>query len=161
MNRLESMDSRGVDGGVPRRALCAAAAIAACAIALPLSSAAAQEAPDCVKGEERLDDGINKWNGKNGRDSVTGLRGRDHLNGHGGDDLINGGRDNDVVEGGDGNDRIYGGGESHGEIVDDGIDILDGGFNDDIIEAGGADTLYGYTHNDILSTKMPLIAPAV
>jgi Ca2+-binding RTX toxin-like protein len=206
MNRLASTYSRRVGAGSLRRLLCAATALAACAIALPLSSAAAQEAPVCLKGKERLDDGINKWNGNNGRDSVTGLRGRDHLNGHGGNDFINGGRDNDVVEGGDGsdllcggrggdvirggpgddiiygeeendriipgpgddkvlgsagNDRIFGWGERHGEIVDDGVDILDGGFNDDLIEAGGADSLYGYTHNDTLSTKTPLIAPAV
>ena len=60
-----------------------------------------------------------------------------------------------------GNDRIYGWGEKGGVIVDDGIDILDGGFNDDVIEAGGADTLLGFTHNDILLTMTPAIAPAL
>ena len=60
-----------------------------------------------------------------------------------------------------GDDKIFGWAEVGGEIVDDGIDILDGGFNDDIVEAGGADELYGFTHNDTLSTKTPLIAPAV
>jgi Ca2+-binding RTX toxin-like protein len=179
----------------------------ACAAAILIAPAAfAQEAPICLKVQEKLDDGFNDWHGSNGKDSVTGLRGRDHMDGRGGSDRINGGRDNDLVKGGDGddllcggrggdkiyggpgddiifgeeendkiypgpgddqvlgsagNDRIYGWGKQGGNIVDDGIDILDGGFNDDVIEAGGADTLLGFTHNDILSTKTPLIAPAL
>ncbi len=166
--------------------------------------AAAQEAPICLKVDEKLDDGVNHWFGAPKKDSVTGLRGRDVLNAGGGDDHINGGRDNDVVKGGPGDDilcggsgddkiiggdgddviygeeendtiipgpgddrvlvsagddRIYGWGKQGGEIVDDGIDLLDGGFNDDIIEAGGADTLLGFTHDDILRTKTPAVAP--
>ena len=39
------------------------------------------------------------------------------------------------------------------------IDVLDGGFNDDLIEAGGDDTLLGFTHNDVLRTKTPEVAP--
>ena len=30
-----------------------------------------------------------------------------------------------------------------------------------MIEAGGADSLYGYTHNDVLLTRTPDIAPAI
>ena len=30
-----------------------------------------------------------------------------------------------------------------------------------MIEAGGADSLYGFTHNDVLRTRTPLIAPAI
>jgi Ca2+-binding RTX toxin-like protein len=187
-----------------RVAVVAIAAIACGPLALPATQAAGQEAPICLKGKEKLDDGPNNWHGTGHHDSVTGLRGKDHMDGRGGNDLINGGRDNDVVKGGDGddvlcggrgsdkliggpgddrifgeeendtvipgpgddevlgsagNDRLYGWGKSHGEIVDDGIDILDGGFNDDIVEAGGADTLLGFTHDDILRTKTPEVAP--
>jgi Ca2+-binding RTX toxin-like protein len=65
------------------------------------------------------------------------------------------------VLGSAGDDKIYGYAEKGGKIIDDGIDLLDGGFNDDIIIAGGADLLYGFTHNDTLSTKTPDIAPEV
>ena len=179
-------------------------ALALCFALLVPAGAAAQEAPICLKVDEKLDDGVNHWFGNAKKDSVTGLRGKDVMSAGGGDDHINGGRDNDVVKGGPGddilcggrgtdkllggagddvifgeeendtiipgpgndqvlgsagNDRIYGWGEQGGEIVADGIDILNGGFNDDIVEAGGADTLFGFTHDDILRTKTPLTAP--
>ena len=60
-----------------------------------------------------------------------------------------------------GNDRILGWAERGGEIVDDGIDILNGGCNDDMIEAGGADSLFGFTHDDLLRTRTPAVAPAI
>ncbi len=191
-----------------RDRLCAgigALVVAAALLALP-TAASAQEAPVCITGKERLDDGVNHWFGSRHHDSVTGLRGEDRMNGGGGDDFINGGRNNDVVKGGPGddllcggrghdviyggdgddviygeeendriipgpgddkvlgsagNDRILGWGKQGGEIVDDGIDVLNGGFNDDVIEAGGADTLLGYTHDDVLLTRTPDVAPAL
>lgn len=109
----------------------AAMAAFVCALAIPVASASAQEAPVCLKGDEKLDDGPNRWNGTNGRDSVTGLRGKDRMDGRGGNDLVNGGRDNDVVEGGDGDDILCGG---------RGYDVLRGGPGDDII--------YGEEEND-------------
>ena len=188
-----------------RSARLIAAAVALAVLAVP-ASAVAQEAPICLKIDEKLDDGRNVWVGTNQNDSVTGLRGKDKMNAGKGNDHINGGRDNDVVKGGPGDDilcggrgtdkilggsgndtifgeeendtivpgpgddrvlgsagddRIYGWGRQGGEIVEDGIDILDGGFNDDILEAGGADSLFGFTHDDILRTKTPQTAPKI
>jgi Ca2+-binding RTX toxin-like protein len=124
--------------------------------------------------------------GGGGNDFVSGGRDSDVINGGPGNDVLCGGTGHDVIYGGPGNDKIYGEeandtiipgpgndyalgsagddhiegwGKSHGEIVDDGVDVLDGGYNDDRIEAGGADTLLGYTHDDVLLTKTPSIAP--
>ena len=123
-----------------------------------------------------------------GDDLINGGRGSDHVDGGEGDDVLCGGRGNDTLEGGPGNDVIFGEEENDtivpgpdddrvlgsegddkligyggqpGSIIDNGIDILDGGFNNDVIIAGGADSLYGFTHNDKLSTKTPDIAPKV
>jgi hypothetical protein len=79
----------------------------ALAIALP-APASAQEAPICLKGKVKLDDGRNNWVGTNGRESVTGLRGKDHLIGRGGNDLLNGGPGEDACDGGDLIDRGIG-----------------------------------------------------
>jgi Ca2+-binding RTX toxin-like protein len=133
-----------------------------------------------LRGNDRLDGG-------DGNDFLNGSRGTDVIKGGPGNDLICGGRGHDVIYGGPGRDRVYGEeendtiipgpdddyalgaagddklrgwGKSGGEIVDDGIDVLDGGYNDDRIEAGGADTLLGFTHDDVLLTKTPAIAPA-
>ena len=76
-------------------------------------------------------------------------------------DRIIPGPDNDKVLGSAGNDRILGWAERGGEIVDDGTDILNGGWNDDVIEAGGADSLFGFTHDDLLRTRTPAVAPAI
>jgi Ca2+-binding RTX toxin-like protein len=124
--------------------------------------------------------------GEGGKDLVNGGRGNDVVKGGPGNDILCGGRGDDVIHGGPGNDRIfgeeendrifpgpgddkalgsadddklYGFGGKPGSIVDDGIDVLDGGFNDDVIIAGGADTLLGFTHDDILRTKTPDVAP--
>jgi Ca2+-binding RTX toxin-like protein len=132
--------------------------------------------------------GNDKLDGRGGNDFINGSRDSDVVKGGPGNDLLCGGRGHDVIIGGPGNDKIYGEeendtlipgpgndyvlgsagddeirgwGMSGGTAVDDGIDILDGGFNDDQIEAGGADTLLGYTHDDVLSTKTPDIAPAL
>jgi Ca2+-binding RTX toxin-like protein len=130
--------------------------------------------------------GNDKLNGRGGNDFINGSRDSDVVKGGPGNDLLCGGRGHDVLIGGPGNDKIYGEEENDtiipgpgndyalGSAGDDkiegwgkggdgtdGIDILDGGFNNDQIEAGGADTLLGYTHDDVLSTKTPDIAPAV
>jgi Ca2+-binding RTX toxin-like protein len=130
--------------------------------------------------------GNDKLDGRRGNDFINGSRDSDVIKGGPGNDLLCGGRGHDVIYGGPGNDRIYGEEENDtiipgpgddyalGSADDDriegwgkggdrtdGIDILDGGFNDDQIEAGGADTLLGYTHDDVLSTKTPSIAPAL
>ena len=100
-----------------RDRLCAgigALVVAAALLALP-TAASAQEAPVCITGKERLDDGVNHWFGSRHRDSVTGLRGEDRMNGRAGGDFINGGRNNDVVTGGAG-DAELGGGRGHDVI---------------------------------------------
>ena len=134
-----------------------------------------------LRGNDRLDGG-------GGDDFINGSRGSDVVKGGPGNDVICGGRGHDVINGGPGRDWVYGEeendrlipgpdddyalgaagddklrgwGKSGGEIVDDGIDVLDGGYNDDRIEAGGADTLLGYTHDDVLVTKTPTVAPAL
>jgi Ca2+-binding RTX toxin-like protein len=132
--------------------------------------------------------GNDKLSGRNGNDFINGSRDSDVIKGGPGNDLLCGGRGHDVIYGGPGRDRIYGEeendkiipgpdndyalgsadddvirgwGEKGGEVIDDGVDRLDGGFNDDQVEAGGADTLLGYTHDDVLSTKTPAVAPAL
>ncbi len=97
--------------------------------------------------------------GGRGNDTIIGGPGNDKIYGEEENDTIIGGPGNDTVQGSAGDDRIEGYGTKHGEIVDDGVDTLDGGFNDDTIIAGGADTLLGYTHDDVLSTKTPDVAP--
>ena len=124
-----------------------------CALILP-ASAAAQEAPVCLKGNERLDDGRNVFKGSNGHDSVTGLRGKDHLYGRGGPDLLNGGRDNDIVEGGAGDDILCGGRSADKMVGGPGDDIIYGEEENDTIYPGpgddkvlgsaGDDKLFGY-----------------
>ena len=134
-----------------------------------------------LRGQDRMDGGegndfVNGGRdndvikGSQGADVLCGGRGSDTIYGGPGDDLIYGEEENDRiipgagddrVLGSAGNDRILGWGERGGEIVDDGVDILNGGWNDDVIEAGGADSLYGFTHNDVLRTRTPLIAPAI
>jgi Ca2+-binding RTX toxin-like protein len=140
--------------------------------------------PDSViglRGEDRMDGGVGNdlvnggrnndvIKGSRGDDILCGGRGSDTLYGGPGDDIIYGEEENDrivpgpgddKVLGSAGNDRIIGWAERGGEIIDDGIDILNGGWNDDVIEAGGADSLYGFTHNDVLLTRTPDIAPAI
>ena len=134
-----------------------------------------------IRGNDHLD-------GRDGDDFINGSRGADVVRGGPGNDLLCGGRGHDLIFGGPGRDRIYGEGENDtlipgpdgdyalgsagddtirgwgkggGGIVDAGIDVLDGGYNDDKVEAGGADTLLGYTHDDVLSTRTPDIAPAL
>ena len=134
-----------------------------------------------LRGKDKLD-------GRDGNDFINGGRDNDVVKGGAGKDLLCGGRGTDKIIGGPGNDtifgeeendtilpgpgndkvlgsagddKIFGWAEVGGEIVDDGHDVLNGGFNDDVIEAGGDDELLGHTHNDLLSTRTPLIAPAV
>jgi Ca2+-binding RTX toxin-like protein len=133
--------------------LALAAFVSLLALALP-GVAAGQEAPICLKGKEKLDDGVNNWVGTNHHDSVTGLRGKDHLIGRGGGDLLNGGRDNDVVEGGMGNDvlcggrsadKLYGGpGDDiiYGEEEND--TIFPGPGDDKVLGSAGDDRIFGY-----------------
>ena len=108
--------------------------------------------------------------GEDGNDIICGGRSADKLFGGDGDDIIYGEEENDTIYpgpgddkvlGSAGDDKIFGYAKKNGQIIDDGIDLLDGGFNDDIIVAGGADLLYGFTHNDTLSTMTPDIAPEV
>jgi Ca2+-binding RTX toxin-like protein len=125
-----------------------AAFVALLALALP-GFAAAQEAPICLKGKERLDDGVNNWVGTNRHDSVTGLRGTDHLIGRGGGDLLNGGRDNDVVEGGDGDDVLCGGRSADKLFGGPGDDIIYGEEENDTIFPGpGDDKVLGSAGDD-------------
>ena len=132
--------------------------------------------------------GKDKLFGRGGNDFLNGGRDNDVVKGGPGDDLLCGGRGGDKIIGGPGNDliygeeendriipgpgrdrvlgsagndRIFGWGREGGQIVDDGVDILNGGFNDDVIEAGGADSLDGYTHADVLTTRTPSVAPEV
>ena len=105
-----------------------------------------------------------------GDDLLCGGRSADRILGGPGDDIIYGEEENDTIDPGPGNDKVlgsagddklFGYGEVGGEIVDDGVDILDGGFNDDLVIAGGADSVYGFTHNDELRTATMDIAPAL
>jgi len=92
---------------------------------------------------------------------IYGGPGDDRIYGEEENDTIIPGPGDDYVLGSAGDDRLRGWGKSGGAVVDDGVDVLDGGYNDDRIEAGGADTLLGYTHDDVLLTRTPLVAPAL
>jgi len=130
------------------RAFVLALAVGLCALVLA-SVAAAQEAPICLKGDEKLDDGRNNWVGTNGHDSVTGLRGKDHLIGRGGNDLLNGGRDNDFVEGGQGDDILCGGRSADKLVGGPGDDIIYGEEENDTIYPGpGDDKVLGSAGDD-------------
>ena len=50
------------------------AAVVAVLLVVAGESAQAQEAPICLKVDEKLDDGVNHWFGAPKKDSVTGLR---------------------------------------------------------------------------------------
>lgn len=123
-------------------------------------------------GDDKLNGGRDNdvVRGGPGDDLLCGGRGTDRIFGGPGDDTIYGEEENDTVIpgpgedrvlGSAGNDHIYGWGTSGGAYTDDGVDVLSGGYNDDVVEAGGADSVYGHTHADLLLTRTPLIAPAV
>lgn len=85
---------------------------------------------DTVRGN----DGVNRFDLRNGNDVAYGLGGNDTMNGEGGNDTLYGGDGADTMNGGDGNDTLEGG---------DADDILNGGTGDDILR-GGAHASFDY-----------------
>lgn len=134
-----------------------------------------------LRGADRVDGrgGSDRLNGGRGPDRVYGGPGDDTLCGGDGPDRVIGGPGNDTIYGeelddyligdtgddsilgGQGDDRVLGWGFSGGAYSDDGVDTLNGGWNNDRLEAGGADTLYGYTHDDELISLTPWLPPSL
>lgn len=107
-----------------------------------------------------LGDGIDRFNGLSGEDTIYGDNGRDILHGGDDNDLIEGGADGDKLYGDEGDDTIYGGSGSDGIYGGSGNDYLDGmksgdkirgnSGHDTIIGGAGRDKLYGDKGQDTL-----------